>query len=348
MLKWLVFSAAVLTWPLLSFGALVRLNGAGLSCPDWPLCYGKLVPPPGFEIAMEVGHRLVASLLGLMIIGIVALTYRNTENRQYRGLAVTALILVCIQGLLGGLTVTMVLWPPVVTFHLLGGNLLFGLLVYLSWLMFQKRKSPIAGSPDGPLSFPTGNSRIVFWMLILLLAIAASGGYNSATYSGYACEAFPGCHEGSWASFGLSGWEFGGTLLHPAPEELQGKFLPMFPNEWIHMLHRAFAIGGAAALMLMAWRRLLRQPARGSRFAGWAILMLVPLEIAVGVLNALLRVPVPVSALHTAITATLMGVLSYALAKALHEQRTVSSQEIVEPTSAEVLRATAVREKIPA
>lgn len=133
MMKWLVLCAAVLTWPLLSFGALVRLNGAGLSCPDWPLCYGSLVPPPGFEIAMEVGHRLAATLLGLMIIGILALTYRKAEYRRFSGLATAALILVCIQGLLGGLTVTMVLWPPVVTFHLLGGNLLFGLLVYLTW-----------------------------------------------------------------------------------------------------------------------------------------------------------------------------------------------------------------------
>ena len=136
MMKWLCIGAALLTWLLIPFGAFVRLKNAGLSCPDWPLCYGQFIPPPGFEIALETGHRFVATLLGILIITITVKTFQQPVNRRHRKLAVISLILVCIQGILGALTVTMVLWPPVVTMHLLGGNILFGILVYLARVTF--------------------------------------------------------------------------------------------------------------------------------------------------------------------------------------------------------------------
>ncbi len=115
-MKWYALASALLTWPLISFGALVRLHGAGLSCPDWPLCYGQLIPPPGFEIAMEVGHRFWATLLGLLIVMMTLLSFRIPAYRSFRRLTTACLILVVLQGILGALTVTMVLWPPVVTF----------------------------------------------------------------------------------------------------------------------------------------------------------------------------------------------------------------------------------------
>ena len=130
-LKWLCFSAALLTWPLIPFGAFVRLKNAGLSCPDWPLCYGQLVPPAGYEIALETGHRFVAALLGLLIITIAIVSFRQRSNFHIRGLALFSLVLVCIQGLIGALTVTMTLWPPIVTLHLIGGNLLFLSLIHI-------------------------------------------------------------------------------------------------------------------------------------------------------------------------------------------------------------------------
>ena len=137
MLRVLCIGAAIITWFLIPFGAYVRLKNAGLSCPDWPLCYGQIFPPGGFEIALEVSHRFTALFLGILIIVITFVTFWEPSNYRFRKLAVARLIIVIIQGILGALTVTMVLWPPVVTLHLLGGNILFGIMVYLTRITFN-------------------------------------------------------------------------------------------------------------------------------------------------------------------------------------------------------------------
>jgi len=347
-MKWYALASAVLTWPLISFGALVRLHGAGLSCPDWPLCYGQLIPPPGFEIAMEVGHRFLASLLGLLILIMTILSFRKEALRPFRRLSASCLILIIVQGILGALTVTMVLWPPVVTFHLIGGNLLFAVLVYLSWITWNPQsQEPKKEDSTSSIQIPL-TAKKTAWMLAILFIIAASGGYNSSTYSGYACEAFPGCHEGASLSFGLSGMELGATKLPEAPEELQGRFLPFFANEWVNMLHRLIAIGGGTMLIFMAWSWLIQNPLPALRKSGWWIMVLIPLETLIGVANAVLRVPIPLSSLHTALLATMIGVLSYALVRSMHpKQEQVQDPRLIHlPQKSE--RVDSNYEKIPA
>ena len=320
MMKYLCVGAAILTWLLIPFGAYVRLKNAGLSCPDWPLCYGQLIPPAGFEIALETGHRFVATFLGVVIIAITFITFWQAAFFKLRKLAVISLIFVSIQGILGALTVTMVLWPPIVTLHLLGGNILFGILVYLSRVTFgvtedNSAATAVTGKPlDGSLPF----KRHLILMLAVLLILITSGGYNSTTSSGTHCEAFPGCHEGSFVSFGMSGTDISnwsgikGHILPRAPLEFQGRFFPEFANEWIHMLHRLTALGGGMALMVLSWVWLRNR--YGYNIIGNSIILLILLEICVGIANAVFRVPAPISALHTAIAATLTGLLFFVFA----------------------------------
>ncbi len=321
-LKWLCFSAALLTWPLIPYGAFVRLKNAGLSCPDWPLCYGQLLPPAGYEIALETSHRFVAALLGLLIITITFVSFRQHSNYHIRGLALFSLVLVCIQGIIGALTVTMTLWPPIVTLHLIGGNLLFGVLVYLASITFSlgsHENSDVTDSGFHRFQVKPGMRSRVGLMIAVLFIIIASGGYNSSTYSGLHCEAFPGCHEGSYFSFGMSGTDLSkltgieGHILQPAPEDYRGRFLPEFRNEWIHMLHRFIAVFGGLALIIMSWVWLKNR--FGYNVINNFIVLLILLEIIVGVLNSVLRVPVPISALHTAVAAALTGLMFYAFAE---------------------------------
>jgi len=320
MMKWLTLGATILTWPLIAFGAFVRLNGAGLSCPDWPLCYGQIIPPPGYAIALEVGHRFVATTLGIFIILTIIIAFKKKMSYSYKLLSVLSLIMVCLQGLLGGLTVLILLWPPIVMMHLLGGNVLLAMLVYLTWQAFNE-DSVQKKNFQGVRSLLSGTSprvKHLGGMLLLFWGVLLSGGLNSTTYSGYSCEAFPGCHEGSSFSISMNTFIDGVSETTSAVDpELSGVFLPSSENEWIHMMHRLIAILGGLFLMHLA-AKLLRSKT-GYGVVGIGVLILIPTEVLVGVSNAIFRVPVPVSALHTAIAATLTLLISSGFVKAVHE-----------------------------
>ena len=197
---------------------------------------------------------------------------------------------------------------------------MFGVLVYLARITFslERFENSEANSRYQCIS---GKARYAFTGWIddsCTFLIIASGGYNSSTYSGLHCEAFPGCHEGSYFSFGMSGTDISkltgieGNILQPAPEDYQGRFLPEFRNEWIHMLHRFIAVFGGLTLIIMSWVWLKKR--FGFKIINNLIVLLILLEIILGILNSILRVPVPISALHTAVAATLTGLMFFAFA----------------------------------
>src|SRR5262245_60771560 len=123
---------AFAAWTLIVIGALVRAHGAGLSCPDWPLCHGQLVPDFDARIALEWGHRLFAGTLsiGVAALGFALLRGRELRARFGRSLALIAGLL-AVQVVLGGLTVLLGLAPWTVTAHLVIGN---AFALSLAWL----------------------------------------------------------------------------------------------------------------------------------------------------------------------------------------------------------------------
>ena len=172
------------------------------------------------------------------------------------------------------------------------------------------------GNPTGHLPSPTA-----------LFTPPLDPPKNSTTYSGYSCSAFPGCHSGAPLSIAIPAPD--GS--HNVPEAFVGQFMPNHFNEWIHMLHRFFAIFGGTWLMFMAWQLRTSSPLSGIRHVGTAILLLIPSEVLVGIVNALYRIPVPVSALHTAIAATLVGLIAYALSESAllsKESESASTEQI--------------------
>lgn len=133
-IKRLVLGLAAMTFALMVVGSLTRVMGAGLSCPDWPLCYGALVPHMDQYIFLEWFHRVIATGVGLGTVVLCALCWRSRRElpRWLVGLAGTALVLVLVQGALGGLTVTEYLRFDIVTAHLGTAMLFFATLLVMA------------------------------------------------------------------------------------------------------------------------------------------------------------------------------------------------------------------------
>ena len=108
---------AACTLLLVVAGGLVTSNDAGLSVPDWPLSYGKLMPPMEGGIFYEHGHRMVATTVGLLTIVLAVWLWRAERRRWLRNLGLIALAAVIAQGVLGGLTVLFLLPKPVSIAH---------------------------------------------------------------------------------------------------------------------------------------------------------------------------------------------------------------------------------------
>jgi len=287
----LLIASSVITWILISFGAFVRLNGAGLACPDWPLCYGEVVPDPVYEIWLEVGHRYLAGVLMILIFIFMYMSFMYKDIRRYRTISIWAFSIVLVQAVFGGLTVLLRLHPYSVTFHLIFGNFLFFLVVLQTLVSAE------------PGNYPFFPRRIkVLAPMIVFFIILISGGANSSTYSGYACQAFPLCNPGDPLSFHLQN---GAVSSENIPAEAGHIIERMGKSELIHLLHRLVAILGGIYLFIFALSKAKKR-------AGYYFLnFLIIAEIAVGIINALYSVPIPISVLHSLIAASITGMLAW-------------------------------------
>jgi heme a synthase len=331
-----------LTFDLVLFGAFTRLTDSGLGCPDWPGCYGSASPigasgniqaaekalPSGpvtqRKAWIEMIHRYLATGVGALILLLAVFTWRTdgktsrakggtgvaiaqgmTEVKSRRWWAAVTLVWVCVQGAFGALTVTMKLFPAIVTLHLLGG------LVLLALLTVQAAGEPAVSANSGKTvqtpQLPVTKSWL-FWLAFAALTIqVALGGWVSTNYAVLACVDFPACQGSFWPQMNFTqGFELwrplGMTGSAGGDEPITFEALTA-----IHFTHRAFAMVVVAMLGTLAWqlnRNLALRP-----LSRW-LAGLVGLQVATGLANVVLGWPLLAAVLHTGGAAALVVVLT--------------------------------------
>ena len=313
----LALASTVLALAVVVLGAWVRLSDAGLGCPDWPGCYGRLTAPDSAsalasaqagwprqlpdagKARREMLHRYLAGALGLAVLALAVIAWRGAPGRTV-ALSFSLLALVLFQALLGMWTVTLLLKPVVVVAHLLGG---MATLALLWWLYLSS--GPPAAEPTarrGPLA------AAALAGLAVLAAQIALGGWTSANYAALACPDFPAC-QGEWwpgADFneGFVLWRGlgidyeGGVLEHPA-------------RVAIHVTHRIGAVIATLVLGAVGLAAALRAGARSLRLAGAALVGLLAAQWLIAVSMLAHGLPLALAAAHNAVAALLLLTLVF-------------------------------------
>ncbi|MFV0680771.1 COX15/CtaA family protein [Ottowia sp.] len=316
-----------LTFDLILFGAFTRLTDSGLGCPDWPGCYGQASPVGAREAiaaaqdAMPTGpvthgkawiemvHRYLATGVGVLIIALVAGSWWQWRQRHsdspmaqltqavHPGWSGATLLWVCVQGLFGAKTVTMKLFPAIVTLHLLGGIGLLALLAVQAELYRQAAGRAVEQVSRG--------LRVLTWLAAVLVLVQVSlGGWVSANYAVLACDTFPLC-QGSW--WPPMDFAQGFELWRPLGQSADGTLLAFAALTAIHYAHRLMAFVVLAALGVLVW---------GCYHAGCltpqrrALVVLLVVQLVTGLSNVVLGWPLLAAVLHTGGAALLVAVLA--------------------------------------
>lgn len=314
-----------LTFDLVLFGAFTRLTDSGLGCPDWPGCYGSASPIGASEpIAaaqqalpsgpvtqgkawVEMVHRYLAMAVGVLIIVLTVLAWAGqpTPRRPVssRSLWATAtLVWVCVQGLFGALTVTMKLFPAIVTLHLLGGYVLLAMLT-VQVVQLQRQRFPIQG-----VALPAS---VRVWIVVALATLflqAASGAWVSTNYAVLACPDFPTCQSSWWPAMNFrQAMEF----WRPLGMTRDAQHISFEALTAMHFMHRMLAVLtlallGALAAHLWGYSTL-------HRTTRWLAALLV-LQAATGISNVVFEWPLLAAVIHTggagALVVLLVGLLA--------------------------------------
>lgn len=307
--------AVIVSLIVVMLGAYTRLTHAGLGCPDWPGCYGRMavsslqselpdaqarfpdVPIESRKAWTEMVHRYAAGSLVLLVLLMNGGVFRANRSGQRVPWGVPLLVmgLIVFQALLGMWTVTLKLLPLVVMGHLLGGILIFSSLCY-----FRMQLSPVRQAD---------NPKWRWWIslgLVLVFCQIALGGWVSSNYAGVACVGFPQCN-GQWLPSLHVSEAF--QLFSPIGANYQGGVLDSDARVTIQFVHRIGAVMVAGYLLLLSFGLWRHARFIALRRAAFLIAALVSTQFSLGIMNVVYLLPLWVAVLHNGIAALLLALM---------------------------------------
>ena len=263
---------------LMALGAGVRTMNAGLSCPDWPLCFGKVIPDFHPAVWFEFVHRAYAGLVSIAFMSCAVFAFRsaNVPLGAKRGAALGCVFLV-LQILAGGLTVLLLVKAIVVTMHLMLATFFF---LSVLWMNFAVTKKPAKALESAP--------EALRWIITLPLAVLVQifiGGLVASTYAGSVCVDWPLCN---------------------------GQWVPTWTGViGLQILHRlvAYTLAVAIPALAFAFWRLRGRAWMTSQFLGllmWAA-ALVFVQVGIGIANLLYYIPPRLTVLHQTVAIVLLA-----------------------------------------
>lgn len=303
LLRWLAWSGAALVTGLIVLGGVVRITGSGMGCGDhWPLCNGQWFPRLDLPTLIEIGHRWVAALVSLVVLGLTCaawLKYRT--NRSLRAPATLAGILLIVQVLLGAITVKLELPAWIVITHFANAMALLAVLLVTALRSGRPLTQPVLspGSRHPGHSLVVGTAALGF-MVILFGAQVANFD------AGLLCLGFPLCN---------------GALLPPAT--------PLASLTWAH---RALACVFLALVITLNLRLSVPRDASGRRLQrlALAVLSLTLLQVGVAAAMVLHLLPPALRATHLLVGTVLWATLVVLVYTSAHTERRAQAGELPE------------------
>jgi heme A synthase len=265
---------------LLVWGNLVAGLKAGLACPDWPLCHGKVLPPFRVDIYMEFLHRVIAAVAGVFLVGICLQRFRDYRGAA-RAVPLLAVGFLAVEIVLGGAVVLFHIPVQLTTVHFMLGLAVFLLAVYMA---------SFDGVQDPPAFSLSGRSALFFGVGILVFLLAGLGAYVRHADAGLACAEWPLCPDGLF------------------PKVLTGHVL-------IHFSHRVLAALVFLTVIALYAAVALDRRLGESKGLARALLLLAAGQVAVGGLVVLTKLYFLATALHMAIALGMLVVLFHLWAR---------------------------------